>query len=125
MQWTASAYNTPEQTAIMYYTATKYGRDFCELLCHEKMENFVKNPPKDSSYDLIITEIIKRKQDKCLTLWLKHETRIPIYFIKNYSNAQKRIVLNLQNFYEKLWYGHFASSSVKYIIVGYHSNIFL
>lgn len=32
MQWTASAYNTPEQTAITYYTATKYGRDFCELL---------------------------------------------------------------------------------------------
>lgn len=39
-----------------------------KLLSYEKMENFVKNPPKDSSYDLIITEIIKRKQDKCLTL---------------------------------------------------------
>lgn len=64
----ASAYNTLEPTAITYYTATKYGRDFCELLCHEKMQNFVKNPPKDPQYSFIITEVIKRKQDKCLTL---------------------------------------------------------
>lgn len=65
---TREAYNALKQTVITYYTATKYGRDFCELLCHEKMQNFVKNPPKDPPYDLIITEVIKRKQDKCLTL---------------------------------------------------------
>ncbi|KAK9306718.1 hypothetical protein QLX08_002635 [Tetragonisca angustula] len=43
-------------TAVMYYIATTYGGDLCHLLGHEKMQNFIKNPPKDPPYDLMITE---------------------------------------------------------------------
>ncbi|CAK9828264.1 UDP-glycosyltransferase UGT5 [Anthophora retusa] len=46
------------QHAITYYLATKYGGDLCELLGHEKIQNFVKNPPNDPPYDLIVTEYL-------------------------------------------------------------------
>lgn len=69
--------------------ASAYNTLGCEI---EKMQNFVKNPPKDPPYSFIITEVIKRKQDKCLTLWLKHKTEIfvlSIYFIKKLFKSTK------------------------------------
>ncbi|KOX67540.1 UDP-glucuronosyltransferase 1-6 [Melipona quadrifasciata] len=41
---------------ITYYIATRFGGDLCHLLGHERMQNFIKNPPKDPPYDLVITE---------------------------------------------------------------------
>ena len=34
-----------------------YGNEICELLGLEKMQNLIKNPPKDPPYDILITEV--------------------------------------------------------------------
>ena len=39
------------------YIAKLYGNELCELLSLEKMQRFIKNPPKNPSYDLLITEV--------------------------------------------------------------------
>ncbi|XP_033210444.1 2-hydroxyacylsphingosine 1-beta-galactosyltransferase-like isoform X2 [Belonocnema kinseyi] len=33
-----------------------YGLEICDIMRHEKIQKFIKNPPKDPGYDLIITE---------------------------------------------------------------------
>lgn len=44
-------------TAVTFYIATTFGGDLCELMGHEKMQKFIKNPPNDPPYDLFITEV--------------------------------------------------------------------
>ena len=34
-----------------------YGLNICKLMSHEKIQKFLKNPPKNPGYDLIITEV--------------------------------------------------------------------
>ena len=34
-----------------------FGNELCELLALEKMQNLIKNPPKDPPYDIVITEV--------------------------------------------------------------------
>lgn len=40
-----------------YYIATDYGSYFCHLMGTESMQKFIKNPPNDPPYDLVITEV--------------------------------------------------------------------
>lgn len=47
------------QTALMYYVANVFGSSLCELMGHERMQQFINNPPNDPPYDLVITEVIK------------------------------------------------------------------
>ena len=42
---------------IVPFIADTYGNELCELLSHEKMQKFIKNPPKDPPYDLVLTEV--------------------------------------------------------------------
>lgn len=37
---------------------TKHGMSVCALLSHEKMQDILRNPPKNPAYDLIIIEVI-------------------------------------------------------------------
>lgn len=57
--------------AEIYYTTTKYGGELCHLLGHEKMQNFIKNPPMDPPYDLMITEVINASTTK----WYKQNVK--------------------------------------------------
>ncbi|XP_014481856.1 PREDICTED: UDP-glucuronosyltransferase 1-5-like [Dinoponera quadriceps] len=43
-------------SALTFHIATTYGSDLCTLMGHEKMQKFIKNPPNDPPYDLVITE---------------------------------------------------------------------
>lgn len=45
------------QRTITYSKATEFGGDLCRLMARERMQKFIKNPPKDPPYDLIITEV--------------------------------------------------------------------
>ncbi|XP_032669493.1 UDP-glucuronosyltransferase 2C1-like [Odontomachus brunneus] len=42
--------------ATIFHIATTFGGDLCALLGHERMQKFIKNPPNDPPYDLVITE---------------------------------------------------------------------
>ena len=41
------------------FTAQNYGNDLCELMSHDEIQKFVKNPPKDPPYDVVITEVCR------------------------------------------------------------------
>ncbi|EFN81910.1 UDP-glucuronosyltransferase 2C1 [Harpegnathos saltator] len=43
-------------TAVTFYIATVFGGDLCSLMGNAKMQRFIKNPPNDPPYDLVITE---------------------------------------------------------------------
>lgn len=43
--------------SLVYYLATDFGTSLCHLMGNEKMQKFIKNPPNDPPYDLIITEV--------------------------------------------------------------------
>lgn len=43
---------------LMYHLSTVFGSKLCEIMGHEKMQNFIKNPPNDPPYDLLIIEVI-------------------------------------------------------------------
>ena len=49
-------YGKQIQRSITYYVATVFGNDLCDLMKQEKMQKFIKNPPNDPPYDLIIVE---------------------------------------------------------------------
>lgn len=36
-----------------------YGITMCPLLGHKKMQDLIRNPPKDSPYDVIIVQVLK------------------------------------------------------------------
>lgn len=42
--------------SLVYYLTTDFGSSYCHLMGNEKMQKFIKNPPNDPPYDLIITE---------------------------------------------------------------------
>ena len=44
------------ERSITYFVATTFGNDLCDLMRHERMQKFIKNPPNDPPYDLIIVE---------------------------------------------------------------------
>lgn len=50
-------YGKQIQRSITYYVATVFGNDLCDLMKQEKMQKFIKNPPNDPPYDLIIVEV--------------------------------------------------------------------
>ncbi|XP_078046354.1 UDP-glycosyltransferase UGT5 [Augochlora pura] len=50
---TASEFNTMDFEKLVVMT----GVDICNLLAHENVQRFIKNPPNDPPYDLIITEV--------------------------------------------------------------------
>ncbi|XP_017877635.1 UDP-glucuronosyltransferase 2B1-like isoform X2 [Ceratina calcarata] len=41
---------------VTYYQSTKFGSALCDLMGTEDMQKFIKNPPNDPPYDLVITE---------------------------------------------------------------------
>lgn len=45
------------QRSLTYFVATTFGNHLCDLMKHEKMQKFIKNPPNDPPYDLIIVEV--------------------------------------------------------------------
>ena len=89
----------------MYYIATTYGGDLCHLLGHEKMQNFIKNPPKDPPYDLMITEVMNSEQN------VKHVTK-KLKWKDMYDQDQKNY--NTLNYY--LWLFIVVSSIVLFIV---------
>ncbi|XP_014487796.1 PREDICTED: putative UDP-glucuronosyltransferase ugt-47, partial [Dinoponera quadriceps] len=42
--------------ALTFHVAITFGGDLCTLMGHEEMQKFIKNPPNDPAYDLVITE---------------------------------------------------------------------
>lgn len=44
--------------SFTYYIATHFGGVLCDLMATEKMQRFIKNPPNDPPYDLVITEYL-------------------------------------------------------------------
>lgn len=42
--------------SLLYYMTSEFGYSLCELMGSERMQNFIKNPPNDPPYDLILTE---------------------------------------------------------------------
>lgn len=40
-----------------YYISTTFGRQLCELMGSGRMQKFIRNPPSDPPYDLVITEV--------------------------------------------------------------------
>ncbi|XP_071872819.1 UDP-glucosyltransferase 2-like [Bombus fervidus] len=44
------------QQSITYNVATAFGNNLCNLMKQEKMQKFIKNPPNDPPYDLIMVE---------------------------------------------------------------------
>ncbi|XP_046736272.1 UDP-glycosyltransferase UGT5-like [Diprion similis] len=49
--------STLVNSAVVPLLATQFGGDLCDLMGHPRFRELIKNPPKDSSYDLVITEI--------------------------------------------------------------------
>lgn len=47
--------------STIFFIATTFGGDLCALMGHEKMQKFIKNPPNNPPYDLVITEVIFKK----------------------------------------------------------------
>lgn len=45
------------QRSVTYFVATDFGNNLCDLMKQEKMQKFIKNPPNDPPYDLIIVEV--------------------------------------------------------------------
>ena len=43
-------------SSLLYYVVEVFGNSLCELLGHEKMQQFINNPPNDPPYDLVIVE---------------------------------------------------------------------
>lgn len=52
-------------SAVVFYIATTFGNELCDLMGHERMQKFIKNPPNDPPYDLVITEVNKTKCSQC------------------------------------------------------------
>ncbi|OAD58667.1 UDP-glucuronosyltransferase 1-6 [Eufriesea mexicana] len=44
------------QLQVTYFIATMFGNSICDLLFREEMQNFIKNPPNDPPYDLVIAQ---------------------------------------------------------------------
>ena len=49
-------YGKDIHASLIYYVVEVFGRSLCELMGHERMQQFINNPPNDPPYDLVITE---------------------------------------------------------------------
>lgn len=42
---------------VLDVITTTYGNEICELMGSDRLQKFIKNPPNDPPYDLVITEV--------------------------------------------------------------------
>ncbi|XP_051159345.1 UDP-glucosyltransferase 2-like isoform X2 [Leptopilina boulardi] len=54
--WTIKMVEHYRHVDIVAKIIEEFGNNFCELMALEKMQRFIKNPPNDPPYDLVITE---------------------------------------------------------------------
>lgn len=50
-------YATRAEKDSVKFIAEKYGNELCDLMGLPVMQEFIKNPPRDTPYDLLITEV--------------------------------------------------------------------
>ncbi|XP_051159342.1 UDP-glucosyltransferase 2-like [Leptopilina boulardi] len=56
--WTMEMVEQFRDNDLVQTITEEFGNNFCELMALEKMQKFIKNPPNDPPYDLVITEAL-------------------------------------------------------------------
>lgn len=57
--WTMEMVDTIRNSDIIDILVRNYGRSYCKLMYLKEMQRFIRNPPKDPPYDLVIVEVSK------------------------------------------------------------------